>query len=87
MSWPVFITPSRMVNRPGKRVSQAALAAGTNCRALASMPALPGTRAAMPAEWISEAPGTGQVLHGDEHAVLLRGRGHQHRLASVLCTP
>ena len=50
VSWPVLITPSRIVNKPGKRASQAALALGTNCRALASIPAFPGTRAAMPAE-------------------------------------
>ena len=57
MSWPVFISPSWMVKSPGKRDSQAAFAAGTNWRALASIPAFFGTRAAMPAEWISDAPG------------------------------
>ena len=38
-------------------MAQGALAAGRYWRELASIPDTPGTWAAMPAEWISDAPG------------------------------
>ena len=41
----------------GEALLPGLFAAGTYWRALASMPATAGTCAAIPAEWISEAPG------------------------------
>src|SRR5579862_3397864 len=53
----VSIIPSWILKIPGNLSSQAWFAAGTYWRALASMAATPGTCAASPAEWISDAPG------------------------------
>src|SRR5882672_919276 len=49
--------PSFTMNNPGNRLSQGLLAAGIYCRELASTPATPGTRAAIPTECINDAPG------------------------------
>src|SRR5215813_10638994 len=49
--------PSFTTNNPGNRFSQGLLATGIYCLELASTPATPGTRAAIPTEWISDAPG------------------------------
>src|SRR2546428_615462 len=53
----VFMVPSVILKIPGNRVSQPLLATGQYCREFASMPATPGTRAAILAECISDAPG------------------------------
>ena len=46
-----------IVNSPGSFSAQGAFAAGRYCRAFASSPAVPGTQAAIAAEWTSAAPG------------------------------
>src|SRR5579859_3253650 len=53
----VCIEPSVMRKMPGKRSSHGRLAAGTYWREFDSMADTPGTCAASPAEWISDAPG------------------------------
>src|SRR5690349_18886946 len=53
----VRMYPSVILKMPGKRSCHRALAAGTYSRAFASMPATAGTRAEMPTDWISDAPG------------------------------
>ena len=77
----VRMYPSVIVKMPGKRCRHGSFAAGTYCRAFASMPATAGTRAEMPTEWIERRAGTREILHAQEQLVLLRGGGHQHRLA------
>src|SRR5262249_45052152 len=57
VSTPVCMVRWVMWKRPGQRPCQGRLAAGQYWRAYDSMAATPGTCAARPAEWISEAPG------------------------------
>ena len=80
--WPS--SPSRIVNRPGNRASHGSLAAGTNWRALASMPALPGHARGDAGRVDQRRARARQVLHAQEHPELLRRGGHQHRLALSL---
>ena len=49
--------PSAILNMDGNRTSQPSLAAGQYCRALPSMAAAVGIRAASVAEWRNDAPG------------------------------